>query len=118
MRRDNETFILTEDHLKLLQRAIIGWEDCEYGAPSIDCKRPYGNSSVAIDICEILGWDFDDEDGPTDEQRDAADNIHRETQTALQIVLLHLHIGIKPGTYMRRETYDSRSWVLVGPPHR
>jgi hypothetical protein len=48
-------FTVTEDHLKLLRRAYIGWDDCEFGAPGIDPKRPYGNSDVIGDIAEILG---------------------------------------------------------------
>jgi len=80
-------FTVTEDHLKLLRRMWVTWEDCEYGAPAIDCKRPYGNSSVDLDIAEILGWPIDEEDGLTDEQRSAAALIHEQTQYALQIAL-------------------------------
>ena len=40
---------------------IVQWRDCEYGAPEINPKRPYGNSSVELDICEILGWKYDSE---------------------------------------------------------
>lgn len=49
------TFTVTDDHLKLLRRASVGWSDCEFGAPEIDPKRPYGNSNVLGDIAEILG---------------------------------------------------------------
>lgn len=48
-------FELKEEHTKLLQHAIIEWDDCETGAPAINPKRPYGNSSVAEDVAEILG---------------------------------------------------------------
>ena len=37
---------LNPDALKLLARAYWRYEDFEYGAPAIECKRPYGNSSV------------------------------------------------------------------------
>jgi hypothetical protein len=33
----------------------ITWDDCEFGAPACDCKRPYGNSDVYGDMAEILG---------------------------------------------------------------
>jgi len=33
----------------------VSWDDCEFGAPEIDCKRPYGNSDVYQDMIEILG---------------------------------------------------------------
>jgi hypothetical protein len=87
---EKQTFTLTEEHIKLLRRAYIGWESCEFGAPAIDCKRPYGNSDVYGDIAEILGVEFDadSEDEPfTDEQRDRFRSLHQETRTALQVIL-------------------------------
>ena len=85
-------FTMNEDHLKLLRRAYVSWEDCEFGAPSIDCKRPYGNSAVLIDIAEILGMDGnkrheDDEPHYTEADTQYMNAIHIETETALQIVL-------------------------------
>lgn len=80
-----QRFIFLQDHRLLLQRANIRWEDCEYGAPSIDCKRPYGNSDVEYDIAEILGWKVNDELTP--EQRKRAAKLHDETQFALEILI-------------------------------
>lgn len=83
-------FTLTEEHLKLLENAEIRWEDCEFGAPAIDCKRPYGNSSAEYDICEILGIKEDEsnEDNPySREDLDYANKVHGETETALSIIL-------------------------------
>ena len=52
---------MTEDHLKLLRRVYVAWDFGEgYGAPGINPKKPYGNSSVERDIAEIL--DVADED--------------------------------------------------------
>jgi hypothetical protein len=51
---------IREDALKLLPCVYWRWEDCEFGAPSVDCKRPYGNSSVYRDIADILGIEADD----------------------------------------------------------
>ena len=70
----------------------VGWQDCETGAPEIDPKRPYGNSSVANDIHEILTGETI---GMTDSKRDSLTSdeeekylaLHKETETALQIVL-------------------------------
>ena len=83
---------LTDDHVALLRHANVWWCRAEYGAPGIDPKRPYGNSSVEADICAILGWDPGavDEDGDpawTKEQRAESHRIHGETETALQVVL-------------------------------
>lgn len=83
-------FELKEEHLKLLENAEVRWEDCEFGAPAIDCKRPYGNSSAEYDICEILGIEEDksNEDSPySQEDLDYANKMHVETETALAIIL-------------------------------
>lgn len=84
-------FTLTHEHKKLIRRMYVGWQKCEHGAPEIDPKRPYGNSSVEEDIAEILGMEpANTDDGEpclSDEQRDRCEALHRETQTALQIML-------------------------------
>lgn len=103
-------FELTEDHLLLLRNAYVSWEDCEFGAPVIDCKRPYGNSFVEGDICEILGWESEEEDLYDDENLRAwCSRIHRELEYALQIVLQH---GLQPGVYGRTDKYSSE-WELL-----
>jgi hypothetical protein len=87
-----KTFKITENHLKLLKRMYVGWQDCETGAPEIDPKRPYGNSSVDHDIHEILTGETI---GMTDSKRDSLTDVeskkylklHRETEIVLQIVL-------------------------------
>ena len=58
--RNVTEFTVTDEHLKLLRGAYVGWDDCEFGAPAIDCKRPYGNSDVIADIAEILEVPDDD----------------------------------------------------------
>lgn len=73
-------FELKPEHIKLLSSAYIGWNDAEYGAPEIDPKRPYGNSDVEEDICDILGWD-------RKEDLEKARDIHVETRVALEIIL-------------------------------
>jgi hypothetical protein len=100
------TFTITEDHLKLLRRACIGWCDDETGAPQIDPKRPYGNSFVEGDIADILGWSFDED--LSEEQFEKASLLHSETSTVLQIIL-----NILPdltGTYIRVNDYLDK-WV-------
>lgn len=49
-------FNLRPEHLKLMSKFSVGWNDCEFGAPEIDPKRPYGNSDVYQDMIEILGF--------------------------------------------------------------
>ena len=80
----------------------VSWRCCETGAPCIDPKRPYGNSLVAQDIYKILGWPHpDEEDDPDffyDGGWDRAEKIHKEMETALQVVL---RTGsFEPGAYV------------------
>ncbi len=108
-----QTFIVTHEHLKLLRRMWIRWEDCEYGAPTVDSKRPYGNSDVEGDIAEILGWEYgkDHWDGMPSELRNAASSIHSEMQTVLQILVVNLHIY--PGKYEKPDPYCT-DWSYSG----
>lgn len=110
-----KTFVLTEDHLKLLGRMWVGWQDCETGAPEIDPKRPYGNSSVWRDVAEILGWEVPEaETAGADEERETlrkrADMLHRETEDALQICLQFREFRL--GTF-RERPYSWPRWERV-----
>lgn len=80
-------FTVTDDHLKLLRRAYVSWDDCEFGAPEIDCKRPYGNSDVIGDLAEIFGIETDDEGDVPDDVRENLVRTHAETAVVLQIAL-------------------------------
>jgi len=117
----NQKFRVTEDHIILLKHAYVGWDDGEYGAPAIDCKRPYGNSSVEYDIIEILGL-LDEFSKTTTgpiitadvylamhpEIFEKARKVHIETQTALQIFL---NTGqMAAGEY---ERISHNEWKLV-----
>jgi len=93
-----ERFTITEDHLKLVQNAYVRWDDCEFGAPVIDCKRPYGNSYVVGDIAEILDWEIDEE-GLTFEQKERATVLHYDLEMVLSICLQRL--TFETGTYER-----------------
>lgn len=87
---ETKTFHLSAEHVTLLRHMLVGWQDCETGAPEIDPKRPYGNSNVASDVAEILeieGWDPFGDDEMSDELEQRMLTLHRETETALQVVL-------------------------------
>lgn len=102
-----ERFELTTDHLKLLRRMNVGWSNCEFGAPEIDPKRPYGNSDVLMDIAEILDEPvFESAGGDrhlNPEQADRFERLHRETQTALQLCL-------SSGAFLTGVWERERSW--------
>ncbi len=97
---DMTEFLVTEDHIKLVEKFYVKWFDCEYGAPCIDPKRPYGNSGVVNDIADILGWEIPEYGTPEwDEMSQKCGDIHQETQVVLQILTCHAREGIRPGLY-------------------
>jgi len=108
-----KSFTLTDTHIKLLRAAYISWDDCEFGAPCIDPKRPYGNSDVIGDIAKILVEpDTCDENGDCPVKTyDRLWRIHTETQTALEIILATG--SFEPGRY-QADDY-SRDWRKVKP---
>lgn len=42
------------DHLALLAESCWSWNEAEFGAASMDPKRPYGNSDVEDDLADHL----------------------------------------------------------------
>ena len=109
------SFELTENHIKLLNRMYVYFDDNSYdGAPAVDTKRPYGNSGVVYDIYEILNdkeWHYEECEEMPDELYEELMDLHSETGTALQIVLVTK--SFEPGTYEMKNRYDSLSWRKV-----
>jgi len=100
-------FVVKEEHIKLLKRAYVSWDDCEFGAPAIDCKRPYGNSNVISDIMDILGESAKKcpHCGEPIEDLDSNkyETLHRETEIVLQIFL---QTGkMETGKYIKTDDY-------------
>ena len=109
--RDTRRFTVTDEHLRLLRRAYVAWDDTEFGAPEIACKRPYGNSNVLGDIAEILGIpdsEWADEDmNPLPDAEWRFLRLHVETAIALQIALVTGEF--RAGGYTRDERWG-RDW--------
>jgi hypothetical protein len=85
---EKTTVIVTEDHIKLLQRMYVYWEDSMYdGAPAINIKRPYGNSWVWGDVAEILGWEWDQDDDMPEEIEERCKAIHEQMSDVLQVLV-------------------------------
>jgi hypothetical protein len=86
-----QTFRVRPEHITLLQNTYVSWDDCEFGAPSIDCKRPYGDSLVLENMAEILGVPMEEnkygDPELSDENSTRLHALHKETQTVLQIFL-------------------------------
>lgn len=101
----DKRFTLTADHITLLRAMWILWDDCEFGAPAVDSKRPYGNSGVTDDMRELLPHRASESD-------EALTELHTSTQTALQIILATG--SFEPGNY-ECERYGNK-WKKVGDP--
>ena len=109
----HEEFELKEEHLQLLERAYWEWHDCEYGAPSMDPKRPYGNSDVTGDVAEIIGEQpkkcphCDEFIYELDTER--YDELHRETLHALEVICqtrsFELGVYVRPGN-----SWETKEW--------
>ena len=129
-----KTFEVKEEHLKLLRKMQVEWNDGEFGAPTISCKHPFGNSDVIQDVAEIvcdvkevgneilkIKWrgeelfikgedkhniDFESEPG----LYDALTELYMETEMVLQIVL---NTGqFKVGKYELVDEYET-DWKMV-----
>lgn len=111
---EKKLFTVTTNHVKLLAAAKVSWNDCEFGAPGIDPKRPYGNSTYILeDIAEIIGMElFIDANGEKHmnrEQKKFCETLHDEMEDTLQILLSNC--GIEVGEY-ECEKYRS-AWRKV-----
>lgn len=81
-------FVLTKQHITLLRHASVSWNGNEFGAPTINPKRPYGNSDVLTNIAEILSvLLYDEKNEMIEETAQKLAAMHHQTQTALQIIL-------------------------------
>lgn len=118
---EKEVFEIKEEHMRLLKRLNVQWQDCEFGAPEIDPKRPYGNSDVVQDIKEIIHKDGElpkntckhcEEDNVvypfTDEQYT---QFHKDMEKVLQIIFVTGTVS--KGIYKQEDEYDYESWKKV-----
>lgn len=82
------TIEITEDHLRLLERLYIYWDDSMYdGAPAVNIKRPYGNSWVWGDVSEILKIDWDRDDDMTEDAVQQCKAIHEQMADVMQVLV-------------------------------
>ena len=90
-----DLFELKEEHLTLLSKTYVTWDNCEFGAPSINPKRPYGNSDVMDDMKDILGDYYSERE---------LRSFHKELEIALQIVLRNK--TFEPGIFKHTCYYE------------
>ena len=103
-------FVLKEDHIKLLKRLCINEPSTWDEVPEIDSKRPYGNSDIDRDVCEIISEDHrkinEEDSGYSPELLNKIQNLQKEIGVALQIFLKNAKID--PGEYVCDEY--SQNW--------
>lgn len=103
-----QRFTLTGEHVKLLRAARVSWNEAEWGAPTVDPKRPYGNGDIDRDIHRVLTGDeveWDEGYGLPSDMTPARWHelmrryrvLHHETVVALQVVLSTG--SFEPGVY-------------------
>lgn len=97
--------VVTEDHLTLLTSGVtVRWDSCEFGAPYIDPKRPYGNGDVFTDMAKILPHLAGDDM--------TLARLHGDLCHVLDIVLCTR--SFRPGVYVRDSVYGSGNWRYEG----
>ena len=119
-------FEITKNHLKLLKHAYTGWNDCEFGAASIDCKRPYGDSNVYGSMMTIPGWatkvvidgkvyEYDAEEmwNNTDKLAEKLNKLHEDLRVVLQICFERQKF--ETGIYETAEDWHASGWRKVDP---
>jgi hypothetical protein len=111
---DKKKFTVTSQHLLLMKRMYISYNSyCEFGAPEVNPKRPYGNSDVYYDIGEILeitpsGGSEDDPEFTAGQEVEML-KLHKETETALQIAVV---TGCFESGEYEADEYSS-NWVKI-----
>jgi hypothetical protein len=109
------TFRLKPEHIAILRALSWEWDDSErWGGPSVDPKRPFGNSiGVELDIAEAIGTTPEgEEDGEpclTEDQEERCLGLYDETLPALLVILSAR--SFRPGLYARDG--DAGEWVWV-----
>jgi hypothetical protein len=109
-----ERFRINENHLKLLNRLHFEWCADDYdGYPTVNSKRPYGNSDVLDDVAEIIEMPvMEDDDGKSHYPKGTkakCKQYHEEMATVLQIVSSTMQVSA--GLYIKQDQYDCLSWV-------
>ena len=87
-------FEVKKEHLMLLREACVDWDDCEFGAPCINPKRPYGNSGVVADMIRIFGKEVKRGITKVDvcgKEFYITDNEDSEDMDELEMILVKLH---------------------------
>lgn len=95
-------FTVTGDHIKLLQRLNIS-ENIHNGFPTVDPKRPFGNSDVYRDMAEILDHENTEDGEISPERQESYDELLSEMKTVLEILISNL--SLLPGEYRQECSY-------------
>lgn len=97
------SFMVTGEHIKLLQRLNIN-ENIHGGFPTVDPKRPFGNSDVYRDMAEILDHENTEDGEISPERQESYDELLSEMKTVLEILISNL--SLFPGEYRQEFSYS------------
>lgn len=104
-------FEVRDEHIKLLKNMGVTWNYSCFGSPTIDPKRPYGDSMVLEGMAKLLSIVNPNEDGEvelTDEQIDSLSKLHEEMETVLEILLFNC--SVQQGIYSNKGYLNE--WIL------
>jgi len=110
---EKKKITIKAEHILLLKNMSIDWQDCEYGAPEVNPKRPYGNSSGSADVCRVLGWVKNpDYDEWSKTQLADARMLHEEMLYVLKVLCQNPN-GIEMGATHENMSKYGNDWRRV-----
>lgn len=74
------------------------------GFPTVDPKRPFGNSDVYRDMAEILDHENIEDGEISPERQESYDELLSEMKTVLEILISNL--SLFPGEYSQEYSYS------------
>ena len=95
-------------HIRMVKRACVSINEAEFTSPSIDPKRPFGNSDAYSDLIDILEINTEGEDVDSFLEKRLwlkaeIDNIYLNDFPIVLEILLN-NASIKEGVYFKKGT--------------
>ena len=107
-----ETFEIKSEHLKLLGRYYWQWNPACFGGPTVDPKRPFGNSSVLFDVAEILEMQWGEDEDLPEHLEAQIYHLCEQMVKVLQIISDTLTIPQPGSKYVKSCPYSGK-WSLT-----
>ncbi len=114
MRELIDKFIVTEEHLKLLNKLHVYRSrrlEYPFSMPEINTSRPFGNRDIYQDMAEILGYPEAVEGKFPKETIEKMKLLLQDLVYVLQICLCTQ--SFEPGEYYRESACDQLGWTKI-----